>query len=181
MLISSTLLTWLCPSGQKSQTFEVDARTDVPCVVGSCSRCARTNDCKSEGSTLVEETSAPKATSRLLASCHCACRWPPHGVYLHCCKATLTDLQACIDQGVDVNSTASTRWTALHRAASRGRTEVAVVLMRHGANTNARTALGGETALMLGVSKLPKCLLTCSRPLLRSMLTVNIGVCVRMP
>lgn len=59
-------------------------------------------------------------------------------------------MKSCLVEGVDVNGRDQNGWTALHRAAFKGRMESVKLLIKHGAEVNAADD-GGRTALELAV------------------------------
>ncbi len=68
-------------------------------------------------------------------------------------KGDVAAVKALIDKGVDVNSKSPYGSTALFFAADRGHTEVARVLLEHGANPNVKDTFYNATALTWAASK----------------------------
>ena len=58
-----------------------------------------------------------------------------------------------LEAGVAVNDCGATKWTALHRASERGRTEIVQLLLGAGANHLLQTASGGDTPLHLAADR----------------------------
>lgn len=60
-----------------------------------------------------------------------------------CDRGDLMVVNDEIAKGVDVNDAAGVGWTALHRAAERGRVHIVGALVRAGADVNTETKTGG--------------------------------------
>ena len=70
-----------------------------------------------------------------------------------CERGDLAAVNAEIAKGVDVNDDCGASWTALHRAAERGRLPVVRALLQAGADGSMVTKTGGTTALALAAER----------------------------
>eukprot|EP01051_Picozoa_sp_SAG22_P017996 SAG22_NODE_2912_length_2109_cov_3.539801_1_plen_510_part_01 len=68
-------------------------------------------------------------------------------------RGDLRGVQAELGKGANVNDAGKTRWTALHRAAERGRTDIVQALLAAGADHTLPTSFGGDTALHLAADR----------------------------
>ncbi|WOG28594.1 ankyrin repeat domain-containing protein [Endozoicomonas sp. 8E] len=66
-----------------------------------------------------------------------------------CCSRDLKQVQKLLEEGVNINAVMNAGFTALMIASSEGFTDLAELLIRHGADVNAARAEDGVTALFL--------------------------------